>query len=330
MNSTPSAAPAPLSVDGSVELAHLHRSGLIESRHIGAAAVVTADGERLRTLGDVDATVFPRSTLKPLQALALIESGAEFADDELVLATASHCGSPRHLAVVERMLAADGRTAAELQCPADWPLGSAERAAYRANGGERSRLAMNCSGKHAGFLRAGDALGDGDPSRYLDPEHPVQRRIVDSIEGMLGERIRTTGVDGCGAPLHATSLAALARATARVAAGTTPAAQRLMAAVTAEPWAIDGEGRGNTRVIETMGAIAKIGAEGLVVIGLPNGVGVAVKILDGSMRATTPVALELLAATGQVDVDTVAALRAELEEPVRGGDAVVGGLRVTV
>lgn len=330
MNAPVSAAPTPLSVTGSVELAQLHRSGLIESRHIGAAAVVTADGERLRVLGDVDATVFPRSTLKPLQALALLESGAAFADDELVLATASHCGSPRHLAVVERMLSVDGRTEHELQCPLDWPLGSAERAAYRADGRAPSRLAMNCSGKHAGFLRASDALGGADPARYLDPEHPIQRRIVDSIEGMLGERIRATGVDGCGAPLHATSLAALARATARVAAGETPAARRLMAAVAAEPWAIDGEGRANTRVIETLGGIAKIGAEGLVVIGLPNGVAVAVKILDGSMRATTPVALELLAATAQIDADTVAALRAELEEPVRGGADIVGGLRVTL
>jgi len=329
MNAPVSAAPTPLSVTGSVELAQLHRSGLIESRHIGAAAVVTADGERLRVIGDVDATVFPRSTVKPLQALALLESGAAFADDELVLATASHCGSPRHLAVVERMLSDDGRTEHELQCPLDWPLGSAERAAYRADGRERSRLAMNCSGKHAGFLRASDTLGS-DPARYLDPEHPIQRRIADSIEGMLGEPIRATGVDGCGAPLHATSLAALARATARVAAGETAAARRLMAAVAAEPWAIDGEGRANTRVIETLGGIAKIGAEGLVVIGLPSGVGVAVKILDGSMRATTPVALELLAATGQLAADTVAALRAELEEPVRGGSDTVGGLRVTL
>lgn len=292
--------------------------------------MVTAEGERLRSLGDVDATVFPRSTLKPLQALALIESGASFADDELVLATASHCGSPRHLAVVERMLADDGRTADDLHCPPDWPLGAAERAAYRASGAPRSRLAMNCSGKHAGFLRASDALGANDASRYLDPAHPVQRRVVDSIEGMLGERIRATGVDGCGAPLHATSLAALARATARVAAGETPAARRLMAAVRAEPWAIDGDGRANTRVIESLGGIAKIGAEGLVVIGLPSGVGVAVKVLDGSMRATTPVALELLAATGHVSAAVVAALRAELDEPVRGGDQLVGGLRVTI
>lgn len=325
----------PLSVSGSVELAAIERSGLIESRHIGAAAVVSASGERLLSVGDVDATVFPRSTLKPLQALALIEAGAEFRDDELVLATASHCGSPAHLAVVERMLADDGRTADALQCPADWPLGSTERAARRAAGDGPARIAMNCSGKHAGFLRAADALArqgvaDADPSQYLDPSHPLQRRIVATIERMLGDPVRATGVDGCGAPLHATSLAALATAIARVAAGSTPAAQRLMAAVAAEPWAIDGPGRANTTVIERLGGIAKIGAEGLVVIGLPSGIAVAVKVLDGAMRATTPVALELLARVGAVDAGVVASLRHELDPPVTGGESAVGGLIVTV
>ena len=337
MDSAPTPAdPALPSLDvaGSAELAVLERSGLIESRHIGAAAVVDASGTRLLAVGDVDATVFPRSTLKPLQALALLETGASFADDELVLATASHCGSPRHLAVVERMLAADGRTADELQCPLDWPLGSAERAERRAAGLGPARLTMNCSGKHAGFLRAADALVaagalDAEPSRYLDPAHPLQVRIVATIERMLGEPIRATGVDGCGAPLHATSLAALATAIARVASGATPEAARLMAAVTAEPWAIDGEGRANTLVIETLGGIAKIGAEGLVVIGLPSGVAVAVKVLDGSMRATTPVALELLARVGAVAPETVAELRASLDPAVTGGADAVGGLRVT-
>ncbi|HET8958211.1 MAG TPA: asparaginase [Microcella sp.] len=336
MNPPATARPtrAPLDVAGSSELAVIERSGLIESRHIGAAVIVDATGTRLLTIGDVDATVFPRSTLKPLQAVALLEAGAAFADDELVLATASHCGSPAHLAVVERMLTADGRSPDALQCPADWPLGAAERAARRAAGLGPAPLAMNCSGKHAGFLRAADALvaaGDAtaDPARYLDPAHPVQRHITATIERMLGEPIRHTGVDGCGAPLHATSLAALATAIARVASGSTAESARLMRAVAAEPWAIDGVGRANTRVIETLGGIAKIGAEGLVVIGLPGGVAAAVKVLDGGMRATTPVALELLRRVGAVDATDVAELRAELDPAITGGADVVGGLIVT-
>ncbi|MBX9719149.1 MAG: asparaginase, partial [Microbacteriaceae bacterium] len=277
----------PLDAAGSVELAHLDREGLIESRHLGAAAVVDASGTVLRAVGNVRASVYPRSTLKPLQAIAMLELGARFADDELVLTTASHCGSPEHLAVIERMLRDDGRDERALQCPAQWPLGAAERAARQATGLTPSRITMNCSGKHAGFLRASDAA-EGDPAHYLDLAHPVQRHVVETVARLTGEAVHRTAHDGCAAPLHATSLAGLARAIASIAAGASPEAQRLMTAVTAEPWAIDGRGRANTLVIERLGGIAKLGAEGLVVIGTPEGVAVAVKVLDGSMRATTP------------------------------------------
>ena len=108
----------PLDVSGTVELAHIERSGLVESRHVGAAAVIDADGRQLRALGDVTATIYPRSTLKPLQAVAMLRAGALFADDELALAASSHCGSERHLAVVERMLRDDGRAEDSLQCSA--------------------------------------------------------------------------------------------------------------------------------------------------------------------------------------------------------------------
>ncbi len=333
----PAAVGAPLSAGGagaltaggSVELAVIERGGVIESRHLGAAAVVDASGRILRSVGDVHATVWPRSTLKPLQTLAVLGTGARFADDELVLATASHCGSPAHLAVVERMLAADGRDASALQCPAQWPLGARERAERRAAGLGPARITMNCSGKHAGFLRASDALG-ADAASYLSPEHPLQRRIVETIEAWTGEPVRTRSVDGCGAPLHATSLAALARGIARVASGETADAARLMHAVAAEPWAIDGPGRANTLAIERLGVIAKIGAEGLVVIGHPSGAAVAVKVLDGSMRATTPVALALLVAEGLIEASAADAVLRATVEPVLGGDEVVGGLHVTV
>lgn len=318
-----------LSAGGAVELAVIERSGMIESRHLGAAAVVDAEGRILRAVGDVHALVYPRSTLKPLQSLAVLGTGARFADDELVLATASHCGSPAHLAVVERMLADDGRDASALQCPAQWPLGARERAERRAAGLGPSRVTMNCSGKHAGFLRGSDALG-ADPSSYLSPEHPLQQRIAATIEEWTGEPVRHSSIDGCGAPLHATSLAGLARGIARVARGETPDAARLMSAIASEPWAIDGPGRANTVAIERLGVIAKIGAEGLVVIGHPSGVAVAVKILDGSMRATTPVALALLVGEGLIDAAAADEVLSGLVEPVLGGDEVGGGLHVTL
>lgn len=319
----------PLTVDGCVELARIERSGLIESRHVGAAAVVDASGTVLRAVGDITATVFPRSALKPLQAIAMLELGARFTDAELVLATASHCGSPEHLAVVEGMLRADGRDAEALQCPVQAPLGFDERAARAAQGLAPTRLTMNCSGKHAGMLRASDAVG-GDPTHYLDPQHPVQRHIVDVIERYTGEPVHHSGFDGCAAPLHATSLAALAGAIARIAVGSTSEAAHLMHAVQAEPWAIDGRGRANTRTIERLRGIAKLGAEGVVVIGTPSGVAVAVKVLDGSMRATTPVAVSLLASVGAIKADAAAELVDRTSESVLAGDRPVGALRVSL
>jgi len=314
---------------GCVELARLERSGLVESRHLGAAAVVDASGRVLRAVGDVRATVYPRSTLKPLQAIAMLEAGARFTEEQLVLATASHCGSPAHLAVVEAMLAEDGRAPDDLQCPVEPPLGSRERAGRRAAGLPATRVTMNCSGKHAGFLRASDALG-ADARQYLHVEHPVQRRVVETIAQWTGEAVHRTAVDGCGAPLHATSLAALARGIARVAAEESAHAAALMTAVRAQPWAIDGVGRANTVVIERLGLLAKIGAEGLVVLATPEGVAVAVKVLDGGMRATTPVALALLVAEGAVDAEAAEEVVASLAQPVLGGGEVVGGLVVSV
>ena len=310
-------------------MAHIEREGIIESRHLGAAAVVDSSGRIVRAVGDVHATIYPRSTLKPLQTIAVLELGAQFADDELALATASHCGSPEHVAIVERMLRDDGRDELALQCPAQWPLGSAERAARQAQGLTATRVTMNCSGKHAGFLRASDAVG-GNPARYLDLRHPVQNHIASVVERYTGEPIHHTAHDGCAAPLHATSLAGLARAIARIVAGRTADEQRLLAAVAAQPWAVDGHGRANTLVIERLGGIAKIGAEGLVVMGVPNGAAVAVKILDGSMRAATPVALSLLASVGAIDSDVADELIALTSERVLAGDIQVGALRVSL
>lgn len=318
-----------LDVDGSVELARLERSGLVESRHIGAAAVVDADGTVLRAVGDVHATIYPRSTLKPLQAVAMLRAGARFTDAELVLAVSSHCGSPQHVAIVERMLADDRRNENSLQCPPLWPLGSEQRAALQAAGLGPSRLTNNCSGKHAGLLRASDALG-ADAQGYLEAEHPVQALIRDVVAEFTAQPLAHLAVDGCGAPMAATSLAGLARGIARLTRGDDPDARRVMQAVLAEPWAIDGAGRANTVVIERLGALAKLGTEGLVVIGTRDGVAVAVKVLDGSMRATTPVALALLASVGAIDGAVARELIDETSQRVHAGGREIGRLLVSI
>lgn len=276
---------APLDLAGSVELAVVERDGVVESRHLGAAVLVDADGRVLEALGDPGALIYPRSAVKPVQATAVLGTGLALVGEQLVLAAASHTGSAAHVAVVERMLADAGLDESALRCPADWPLDSAARAAAS----ERRRIAMNCSGKHAAFLAAA-VHGGWSTEDYLDPGHPVQRAVAVAVEELAGEPVAHWGVDGCTAPTPVISLAGLARSFSRVVTSGSP----LPAAMRAHPWAVDGPGRENAVTIELAGVLAKIGAEGVLVLATDDGHAVAVKTLDGADRARTPVGLELL------------------------------------
>ena len=318
----------PLAVDGCVELAAIDRNGLIESRHVGAFVVINAAGEILDSGGDVDATIFPRSTLKPLQAVALLRAGADLEGVDLVLSTASHCGSHRHTDHVESMLARDRLTIDDLGCPAQWPLGVSDKADRIAKGEKPQRITMNCSGKHAGFLRACIANG-WDTTTYLEATHPLQVMIREVIEEFTGTTELWPATDGCGAPLYGLSLRALGTGLARMSDGTDPAATKLVEAVRGNPWALDGPGRDNTRVIEVTGAIAKIGAEG-VLLAARDGIAVVIKCLDGSQRPNTAVAVNLLERHGVIDAAARDTLIRELVEPVTGGDAIVGSLTVSI
>lgn len=331
--------PHPLAADGVVELAVVERNGLVESRHLGAAVVVTAEGAVSRSLGDgashePGALVYPRSSLKPLQALAVLRSGVELEGAQLVLATASHAGTPEHVRVVEELLAQAGLTEDALQCPLDWPLDPQSAAVARTSGGHdgRRRITMNCSGKHAAFLLA--CARNGWPTEsYLDPAHPLQLRIRETVEEFTGEPVGHVGVDGCGAPLFAVTLHGLATALSRVARrvnaeGPDPDAALLTDAILQNAWAIDGPGRANTVVIEELGLLCKGGAEGVMVMAARDGTAVALKVLDGTQRSTTLVGLELLARAGAVpraEADRVIALTTE---QVLGGGKPVGAIRV--
>jgi L-asparaginase II len=310
-------------------VAELVRDGHVESVHHGIIAVVDSAGELLLERGDSRIAVYPRSTLKPLQTLALLGTGVDLTPLEIALSTASHCGSIAHRDAIEAFLQRHGLGPEGLQCPVDWPLGASERADMLATQGAPSRLAMNCSGKHAGFLAATRHSG-WDEATYLEATHPLQRAILETIETWSGESVAFSSTDGCGAPLHALSTRGLARAIASVASGKTPGARSLLDAVSAHAWALDGQGRANTITIQTIGGIAKIGAEGLVVIGTPDGVAVAVKIIDGSMRATTPVALEALVRVGAIESTQRDRILAGMADPVLGGDRIIGGLRVQI
>ena len=311
-------------------VAIIERDGQTESLHHGLVSVVDRSGTELLSIGRTDTIVYPRSTLKPLQTLAVLQTGVELEDLEIALATASHSGSRKHREAIEAFLHRHVLGTSLLQCPADWPLSPAEKLQMRLDGHDQpTELAMNCSGKHAGFLAACQHRGD-DLESYLDPDHPLQQDIRAVIEEHCGETVTHVSADGCGAPLLALSLRGLAGGIASVVASDDDNATRLVRAVGAHSWAIAGEGLANTRVIDTLGGIAKIGAEGLVVISTPDGVTAAVKIVDGSMRATTPVALTALMQVGAVDQKTGQNLVDEFSEVVRGGTTPRGRLRVTL
>lgn len=312
----------PLTADGSVELAVLERSGFDESRHVGAGVVVDASGTVIDSVGDVTASIYPRSTMKPFQALAVRRAGALFSDEELVLTTASHAGTAAHQALALHMLESFDHVEADLGCPPDMPF---DRGTARTMDGPR-RLAMNCSGKHAGMLAACRVNG-WDEATYLDIEHPLQQRVRAVVEEYTHETVDLVGTDGCGAPVFPLTLTGLARGFAGVVARADDDSAALTDAVLAHPWAIDGVGRANTVTIERLQVLAKLGAEGVMVMGLPGGAAVAVKVLDGSQRAGTLAALALLERNGLVASDGVAEVLEATGERVLGGGVPVGAVR---
>lgn len=291
---------SPLDVAGSVELAVVERSGFPESRHLGVAVRVDPSGEIVEVLGDPTALFFPRSAAKSLQAAAMLRLGARLEGEHLAIAQASHAGRPEQLALVERILGDAGLTAADLQCPAAWPR---QPAVIRVTDREE-RIAMTCSGKHAGFLAAAVAAG-ADPAGYLDRGHVVQREVAAVIEELAGEPIAHWGVDGCQAPTPVLSIAGFARAVGRVVREE----PRVLEAARTAPWAIDEPDGENAVVIEETGALAKTGADGVMVVALGSGDTVVVKALDGGERAGTAVAVALLQRAGLITADAAARIR---------------------
>ncbi|KRC50534.1 asparaginase [Leifsonia sp. Root227] len=328
-------SPAVFTGHEAVELAVVERSGFVESRHLGSAIVLGPDGAVVRSLGAPDAPVFPRSSLKPFQAIAVMGSGVPLEGAAAVLATASHGGTPAHLSVVRGLLAQAQLTEDALQCPNDWPLDSAARDDAIRAGEVKRPLFMNCSGKHAAMLLA--CMVNGWPTEsYLDPQHPMQQQVRDVVERLTGDKVVATGVDGCGAPVFAMALSTLARGIQRIATASDGSpfalyrnAASLKNAVLANGWAIDGPGRANTIVIDELGIFAKLGAEGVMVMAAPDGTSVALKVLDGSLRAATIVALSLLADAGAVEREAVAAVAPRLDLAVLGRGVQVGEIRAS-
>lgn len=281
-------------------LVEVTRGALVESRHAGRAAVVDADGALVLGLGAVDDLVFPRSAVKVMQALPLIESGAAdafgFTDEMLAMACASHGGEPGHADTAAAALAKLGLDESALECGAHRPTYSPAAKALIVEGRDPSCLHNNCSGKHSGFLCVACHAGV-DHHGYIGPEHLAQREAKAAMEGVIGMKIddATRGTDGCGIPAYAMPLKALAHGLARIGTGNglpperAKAAARLRSAVAAHPWHVAGTGRFDTEVMELLGArcFVKTGAEGVFLVSLPEqGLGIAVKADDGGTRAS--------------------------------------------
>ena len=306
-------------------VAEVVRSGFTESRHRGAVAGLAADGAQVISAGNTVVPFFPRSANKPLQATALLRAGLDLDGELLALAAASHSGEDFHVDGVRKILSGAGLTEDDLRCPISWPLDLETARRLIARGEGMSRIRMNCSGKHAAML-ATCVLNDWPTRGYLAPEHPLQQAILQTVEELAHQQVPATGVDGCGAPLFALTLAGLARAfLALVLAPPGTPGRRVADAMRAHPEWTSGTTRDERRLMDAVpGLLLKGGAEGVDAFALADGNGVragAVKIEDGAHRARTPVtvaALRLLGAVVPTELATV---------PVIGGEAEVGVIR---
>ncbi|MFJ9865796.1 asparaginase [Streptomyces sp. NPDC101165] len=305
-------------------VAHLIRGGVVEGIHYGSVVVLGADGQVQFQLGDIEAAFYPRSALKPVQAVAMLRAGLPLDGDLLSLAAASHSGEERHLAGTRRILELAGLAEDDLRNVPDMPFDPAVRDAWVREGRLPSRLAQNCSGKHAAMLWTAK-LNGWSLDDYLDPAHPLQQAIAEIVEDLTGQRVARVTVDGCGAPLFSVSLHGLARAVARIttAAPGTPEA-RVADAMREHAEMASGSGRDVFALMRAVpGLLAKDGFEGVQVAALPDGRAIAVKIADGANRARIPVAAAALARAG-VDPELLTEFAGEA---LLGGGEPVGCVR---
>ncbi|MGH3734176.1 MAG: asparaginase [Micromonosporaceae bacterium] len=312
---------------GHEQVAEVWRSGFLESVHFGSVVALDAAGGAALSVGTPDAPMFPRSSNKPLQALAMVRHGLELDAELLALACASHSGEEFHVEGVRQILARARLDAGALQCPPDLPIGEAARRAHLAAGGGETRTQMNCSGKHAAMLLT--CVTNGWPvAGYRDPRHPLQRAIADTVAELAGAPVAATGVDGCGAPLYAIPLTGLARAFGRLASAAEGTLERRVAdAMRTHPEWVGGTGperRDTVLMGRVPGLLAKDGAEAVSAIGLADGRAVAVKIADGGVRARGVVAAAALNRLGVPGLDDLAT------EPVLGHGEPVGDVRPTI
>ncbi len=330
-------------------IAEVIRSGFTESHHRGCAVAIDAAGRQVLAVGDVTVPVFPRSSNKPMQAATMVRCGLDLDGKLLALAAASHSGQDFHIAGVREILARAGLDTGALKCPPALPID--EEAAWRflRAGGEPDAIHMNCSGKHAGMLATCVAAG-WTTDDYLDPRHPLQVRIRASVARLAGEEAAAVGVDGCGAPLFAISLAGLASAFRAIVLAEPGSAERKVAdAMRGYPDWMSGTNRTDSALMSAVpGLLVKSGAEGVLAFALADGRAAALKMEDGAARAVPAVAVALLRRLGVYSATAEgragesgtpgesgtaglsAALAKIADVPVYGGERVVGQVRAVL
>lgn len=289
-------------------LVELTRGGLVESVHTGALAVARPNGEVVVAIGDLARPIFPRSAVKAIQAIPVIETGAadryEFGAREIAIACASHSGTPAHADLAASMLSRAKLDAAALGCGAHDPIHELSAKEMFKAGKTPTALHNNCSGKHSGMVCT--CAHCGDPVQgYLDVNHPHQQRIARVLADFCGDGfdIRRYGIDGCSAPNWAIPLRHLAKAFAQIVTGDgltsvrRATCERITAACMAHPDMVAGPGRMDTEAMTALGGklFMKTGAEGVYCGGFPAlGIGFALKIDDGNKRASEAVTCGLI------------------------------------
>ncbi len=309
-----------LTAEGLAPLAILRRDGLNESFHLGTAALVAPDGQVLEVIGDAAALIYPRSALKPIQAIVMRELGLRTSSMQSVISMASHYATVEQINLVLELLAEHGNSESDLGCPEAWPWNPESRAGVTS----QSRVYMNCSGKHAGFL-ATARLNGLSTADYLSPEHPVQQRVKALIEELSGEPVGKTTIDGCGAPLFAISTIGLAKALSQLPTRD----PELFEAGLAHPHLI-GDRTTPDALLMKHGVFSKLGAEGVFTAVTRSGHAVTIKFADGSLRFALKTTAALLHKHGLINTDTRMAIEAEDTLQVLGGGKVIGEINICI
>ncbi len=300
-------------------LAELVRSGVVESQHRGYLVALNADGSTNLELGDSSHLFYPRSTVKSIQASAMVRNGLVLEPRLLAFAASSHSGSAAHIAAVREILAIAKLDENALQCMLDRPLGEKERREY--GDAAPTRIAMNCSGKHAAMLLT-CVTNNWPIENYLDPEHPLQVACREELENLSGEKITLTSTDGCGAPLFLISVAGLARAIRAITISADPIHSTVLSASRQFPEMVAGVGRLTTEMMQAIpGLYMKDGAEAVNIASMPDGRTLVFKVGDGSLR---PFKTLLHAGLTRLGVEN-----SFEEEKVLGGSKVIGSIRAT-